>query len=703
MRRDLPSFGPEAPPALRAKLEAMREVLQVYLGYRGNELDRGVTVRDLTDGISLTGSGGSIVSNPAGTGATPDLTPPPTPTGLSAVAGFGTIFIAWGAAAYTLGHGPGQTNIYGAQWPEGAAAPTFSNAVLIGVAPHALSLYAHDTELGRRWAIWIKFQSADGIESTDPAGGINGAQATTGKIGNADLGPLVVTADKLSAGTYAGINMVPNPGAEDGTEGWAHAGEGVPVTFTADTSDKIGGSASFRILKPTIGTQTGYQCRAMPVIPGETYSLKLRLRTNVASAAGLYIRLNQKALAPVGGFVTFGLRDSLTDLVADGPSAATWTSYEFTYTAPPNVFWVSLAVYNWSLGSATTTWFDDVQFGRQITGSHLAAGSIVAGSAAIADGAIRRALIEIAAIDDARIANLSAAKLTVGDGTVGGNLRSTNYVANSAGWIMTPAGFFEAANATIRGNITSTSGSIAGNTITGSSITSPGFVAGSVGWQLTSAGVIQAASGNGDRQFNLAATGTSPVLKIGNALSILGNGVATFAGALSAANGTFAGSLSAASGTFSGSLLAASGTFSGSLTASAINAVNTINIGGNAVTIPVSAYTVGSIAFGGGADTVIQSAPIVSSGAPIIILGGAVITAAGDANGPATVVLKYFRSGILFLEIAVSVDGKEVVNLPPLRDTPGAGTWTYVLTARITSGSATGAATRALILLETKR
>ena len=67
----------------------------------------------------------------------------------------------------------------------------------------------------------------------------------------------------------------------------------------------------------------------------------------------------------------------------------------------------------------------------------------------------------------------------------------------------------------------------------------------------------------------------------------------TFAGALSAATGTFSGSLSAATGTFAGALSAATGTFSGSLTAAAVNAVNTINLAGNAVTVPVYAYTAG--------------------------------------------------------------------------------------------------------------
>ena len=70
----------------------------------------------------------------------------------------------------------------------------------------------------------------------------------------------------------------------------------------------------------------------------------------------------------------------------------------------------------------------------------------------------------------------------------------------------------------------------------------------------------------------------------GTNLNVVGGG--TFSGALSAASGTFAGSLSAATGTFAGSLSAASGTFAGTLTAAAINAVDTINIAGQAISLP---------------------------------------------------------------------------------------------------------------------
>lgn len=57
------------------------------------------------------------------------------------------------------------------------------------------------------------------------------------------------------------------------------------------------------------------------------------------------------------------------------------------------------------------------------------------------------------AVDDSMVINLSAAKLNVGDGTVGGNLRSANQSAGATGWLLTPAGYFEANNGLFRGQL----------------------------------------------------------------------------------------------------------------------------------------------------------------------------------------------------------------------------------------------------------
>ena len=144
--------------------------------------------------------GGPGPPGPPAPGTEPDLTPPPTPSGLTVSAGFANIFIQWDAATYSQGHGNLQTNIYGAKYTSGPL-PTFAAAVLIASPPQPDAIYAHPTELSTTWHIWIKFQSRDGIESTAPAGGTNGQSATTGAIGTNDLGPLIVEAGNLASGS----------------------------------------------------------------------------------------------------------------------------------------------------------------------------------------------------------------------------------------------------------------------------------------------------------------------------------------------------------------------------------------------------------------------------------------------------------------------------------------------------------------------
>jgi hypothetical protein len=120
----------------------------------------------------------------------------------------------------------------------------------------------------------------------------------------------------------------------------------------------------------------------------------------------------------------------------------------------------------------------------------------------------------------------------------------------------------------VRGTVYATAGQIGGNTIDSTSIHS-----GTTGY----------GTGSG---FYLGSNGT---MSLGTKFTWDGANLNINGG------GTFAGSLSAATGTFAGSLSAATGTFSGTLAANAINAVNTINIAENAVTVPVGAPGNGSV------------------------------------------------------------------------------------------------------------
>lgn len=178
--------------------------------------------------------------------------------------------------------------------------------------------------------------------------------------------------------------------------------------------------------------------------------------------------------------------------------------------------------------------------------------------------------------DSIAAGQINAAHLTLGDGTVGGDLKSTSFSAGSggtagAGWKLTPGGVLYASNAVIYGTVYASAGLIGGNTIDATGIQSPGYTAGSTGFRFDTSGLLRAFASSGARVFDMAATGMAPVFKFGSVFEVLANGAASY----------------------SGNLNAAGGTYSGSLTAAAINAVDTINLAGNAVTVPIGGTVAG--------------------------------------------------------------------------------------------------------------
>lgn len=179
-------------------------------------------------------------------------------------------------------------------------------------------------------------------------------------------------------------------------------------------------------------------------------------------------------------------------------------------------------------------------------------------------------------LDDQHIAFLTASKIRAGSISVGEYIQSANYVALNSGWRINGDGTAEFSGVIVRGTVYATTGQIGGNTIDSTGMQSPGYSTTS-GWRLDSTGIFRAYGSSGTRVIDMEATGTSPALKFGAAFEVLGDGTATFAGSLSAASGTFA----------------------GTLTASAINAVDTINLAGQAVTVPMSTEISGQL-FGNG-------------------------------------------------------------------------------------------------------
>lgn len=199
-RKDLPSVN------ANNFQSRVRETLQGYLGTNGNVLDRGVTVRDLTDaGIVrvnptyLSGGAGSpiIGAGPAvGTGGgttttivvpgggstpppyVPDLTKPPAPTGFFVGAGLTNLQGGITAPAYTAGHGHDRSIIYGTTYSGSGPLPTFNDTAEL--TRFTGSIFAYPSTTATTWHLWVTHLSKDGVES-DPTGGLNGLSVSTGQ------------------------------------------------------------------------------------------------------------------------------------------------------------------------------------------------------------------------------------------------------------------------------------------------------------------------------------------------------------------------------------------------------------------------------------------------------------------------------------------------------------------------------------------
>ncbi len=212
-RSDLPS---DKSPNFNARI---RETLMTYLGKTGDPLDRGVTLRDLIESgiVTLTNLKLAKTSAPVplqpGTAVTdavtPDLTPPPTPTGFTASPAITTVILEHDTPTYTQGHGHLRTRVYGAvRSSPSSPAPTFSNADEITQFSGTVASYA--TNPATTWHLWIKWESADGVLSATPAGGTNGVVATTGEDVQLLLDSLTgqITESQLFADLSARIDLI---------------------------------------------------------------------------------------------------------------------------------------------------------------------------------------------------------------------------------------------------------------------------------------------------------------------------------------------------------------------------------------------------------------------------------------------------------------------------------------------------------------
>ncbi|WP_200844028.1 hypothetical protein, partial [Pantoea sp. 18069] len=179
------------------------EELRVLMGRVGN--GRALTATDLISaGIAKPGVGGGLVPGGPSSGGEADLTPPPMPTGVTVAAGLTTVLVEHDAPVYSQGHGHDRTVVYGVL-QTGDTPPTFDQAVML--FQFQGNIGAYPAAIGTRYRLWLKWMSVDGVQSAAPAGGTNGLDVQTGKIGNNDLGPLIVEAQNLADGAISGSKL----------------------------------------------------------------------------------------------------------------------------------------------------------------------------------------------------------------------------------------------------------------------------------------------------------------------------------------------------------------------------------------------------------------------------------------------------------------------------------------------------------------
>lgn len=518
--KDLPAVPQGLDDGMRRLLASMREHIRNFRGYSGDKNTAAVTPSTATSLSTIVGPPGPPgPAGPAGTPYTPDYTAPPTPTGVSVVAGLTYLYFETDSPSFTVGHGYDRTIVYGAKWPTGSPAPTFSSAVQIHTFIGPVGSYPTDT--GTRWAIWLTWRTNDAIESTAPEGGTNGHVITTGLIANSDLGPLVVQAGNLAAG------------AIDATK------------FVA-----------------AIEPITLYTSGSLPTTKS----------TSTIFYGGKLYRWNGSAY--VTTVPTTDLTGTITSTqITDG---AITTPKLFAGSVTTSTIAAHAVTANEIAANTITA---NELAAASVTAVKIAANAIAVGTAAIQNGAIVNAMIADATIDNAKIANLNASKITAGSLGVGSYIQSTTFTSGSVGWRIGADGVAEFNSVTIRG--ATYTGTIYANagTIGGITIASGYMRAGQLGYD----------NGTG---FHFGSDGRLSVgISTGNKIAFDGANLTIKAAGLTIESGsaTYSGALSAATGSFAGSLSAATGTFSGTLTAAAVDAVNTVNIAGDAILVPIRA------------------------------------------------------------------------------------------------------------------
>lgn len=642
MSTNLPDIGnvpTSVEPGLRRFLLGLREHVRELRGNTGDPAGAA--------GASGAGSTTVVVGDGGGGGSsssTPDLTPPPTPSGVSLVAGFDFVGIVTDGPLFTQGHGYGRTKVYGAKYSGTGPLPTFASAVLVHEFVGEVGSFPSPPNT--EWHVWLKWRTIDGVDSAAPSGGTNGDSVTTG----ADIALLLaaltgqIDVSQLSSSLAATISTLQTDvAALNSTPAWD-----IGATYAVDDLVAYGGKL-YKALRTTVGDQpdvspldwvkVGDYDTLAGVVAAHTASIADHESRITSTASGLTAEIAARtALAATVGTNTAAIAaETSARATADSANASAISTVAAVVNNPTSGVAANYAAINteasarasadaalfaryaikldvngyvvgWELNNNGSSGNFNVLASTFSVGAPGQAGitpfvvrtvpttengvaippGIYADAAYFVNLQAMIAKFGNAAITSAQIQSLAATKITSGAIAVGEIIRSSNYITNSAGWAIRGDGTVEIQQLTARGNIYADDGYFRGD-VSGARGTFSGGVKGgaysSYAWPGSGAGGGYFLGPGGLLLGN-------PYSGSGGYFQVEASTGNVYAPNFQLVNGNL---LINGSGTFRGALNAATGTFSGTMTAQAVDAVDTINIKGDAVSIPVGGNGNGSI------------------------------------------------------------------------------------------------------------
>ena len=563
----IPSISPVKDTTIAAILRPMKESLELIGGaISGNPLPNGTTI---------TGGFNPVITNPGGgtTGYDPttDYTPPPAPSGLTISAGFTNILLSWNDPNTS---GSFLNYAYAEIWR--SVDNVLGHAVLQGFTVAAV--YTDPVGTAKTYYYWVRF-----VSQANVAGPFNSAVGTiggTGLVGGVDLSPLIITADKIASGA---IDL----GGAKVTGLLANANMAV-ITDPTKIADSLIGNTKLADLAVDAAKLASSSVTSTKIA-------NLAVGTAAIQTGAITNALIANAAVGSAQIVDAAITSAKIGSLAVGSAAiqnAAIVNAKIADLAVDDAKIANLAVSKLTAGSINVgQYIQSTGYSSGVTGWYIGGnGNAEFGAASI------RGLLTASQIDSRGLSIKDASgNIILAAGT---NL-AYSYVNADPGWLnsaLVPSITTAQNTANTANTNASTALSTANTANTNANTAISGLAAKLAKAGDTITGRITFAVADG----MFAGTDTNNGVYFGST-GLLGRkagattfyidtaGDAVFGGSLSSATGSFAGSLSAATGSFSGSLSGATGTFSGSLTASAVNAVNTINIAGNAVTVPVTA------------------------------------------------------------------------------------------------------------------